>query len=208
MIFIKKIEGNEWIPNCYIVHDNSDAIIIDPGCDYKFIREQLGGYKLKAIIATHGHYDHIFNVANLQNDYCVPFYLHPGDKKLIKHANFYLKLFHGMGKIEIPAIDFLIGESELLDFEFIKMKVIHTPGHTEGSVCFLFENNLFSGDLLLKNTIGRTDLPGGDFEKLKKSIKKLSDAFDDINILPGHFESTTLGHMRQFNRKLIEIITL
>jgi len=93
-----------------------------------------------------------------------------------------------------------------LDFDFVKLKVIHTPGHTEGSVCYLVENNLFTGDLLMRNTIGRTDLPGGNYEKLSRSLKKITDTFEDINILPGHFENTTLGQEKLYNRKLIDII--
>ena len=206
MMMINKIDGNEWVPNCYIIHNNSDAIIIDPGCDYKLIQDKLSHYELKAIVVTHGHYDHILNVARLQHDYNVKFYLHHGDNKLIKHANFYLKLFHGEKNIEIPVVNELINDHELLDFGFVKLKVIHTPGHTEGSVCYLVENNLFTGDLLMRNTIGRTDLPGGNYEKLSRSLKKITDTFEDINILPGHFENTTLGQEKLYNRKLIDII--
>jgi glyoxylase-like metal-dependent hydrolase (beta-lactamase superfamily II) len=206
MISIKKIKGAEWISNCYIILDNSDAIIIDPGCEYTLIQDQLAGYKLKAIVATHGHYDHILNVYKLQHDYNVPFYLHAGDKKLIKHANFYLKLFHSNNTIEIPAVDIFISDLDLLDFDFVKMKVIHTPGHTEGSVCYLFENNLFTGDLLMKNIIGRTDLPGGNINKIRSSIKKIGGDFSDVNIFPGHGNNSTLGEEKKSNRALIKIM--
>lgn len=206
MISIKKIKGDKWISNCYFINNNTDVIIIDPGCEYKLIQDQLAGYKLKAIVATHGHYDHILNVSKLQHNYNVPFYLHPGDKKLIKHANFYLKLFHGNKIIRIPAVDFFISDLGLLDFDFVKMKVIHTPGHTEGSVCYLFENNLFTGDLLLKNSIGRTDLPGGDIGKIKNSIKKITGDFSDVDIFPGHGKNTTLSGEIKSNRELIKIM--
>ena len=208
MIKVHKIPGNKWIPNCYFVCNDSDAIIIDPGCHLNLIKEYLTGYKLKGIIATHGHYDHILNVSKLKKEYNVLFYMHPADKKLVKHANFYLKLFNGEDIIEIPEVDVWINDSETLDFEFVKFNVIHTPGHTEGSVCLSFGNYLFTGDLLMKRTIGRTDLPGGNGEKLGNSLKKIINIFPDVNIYPGHGENSTIVDEKKFNTALIKLMNV
>jgi len=103
-------------------------------------------------------------------------------------------------------VDFFIKDSDELDYGFVKIKVVHTAGHTEGSVCYSFADNLFTGDILLKNDIGRTDLPGGNIEKTKESIKKIVAAFTDATIYPGHFGNTTLGEEKKTNTKLITIL--
>ena len=206
MIFIEKIQGNEWEANCYIVHNNSEAIIIDPGCNYNSITSKLSNLKPIAVLATHGHYDHIINVSKIQLDYNVPFFIHSDERKLIKHANFYLKLFHIEKTITIPVVNKIFNDLDSLNFEFVNLQVIHTPGHTEGSVCFFFDDNLFSGDLFLKNKIGRIDLPGGNSEKLKNSLKRIVDSFTDINIYPGHFDATTLHDQKNNNIELIKIL--
>jgi hydroxyacylglutathione hydrolase len=206
MILIKKIPGEGWICNSYIIHNGNDAIIIDPGSEYSVIQEHLSGLNLKAILCTHGHYDHIVNVSKLQKDYGIPFYIHKDDSKLVKHANLYIKLFNSDQIIKIPKIDYLLEDNNNLNLNFVEISVIHTPGHTEGSVCFLILDNLFTGDLLLKNKIGRTDFPGGDLKKVKASIRMLKARFEDVNIFPGHFQNTTLRHELENNKKLIEII--
>jgi len=204
---VKIIKGENWIPNSYILHDEKEAIVIDPGCSYNTLIDSLKYFKLLAVLATHGHYDHIIHVSSLKNEYKVPFYLHPDDAMLVKHANMYIKLFNGDKFIEIPKIEYFVEDSEELDFGFIKVSVIHTPGHTEGSVCFRVDNNLFSGDLLFKNNIGRTDLPGGNTAKIKDSLKKINSSFSDIHLLPGHKDTTTLNEERKFNKKFIDIIS-
>ena len=206
MIHIQKIPGDKWICNCYIIHDEKDAIIIDPGSDYDEIRNCLFGFRVRAILATHGHFDHITNVANLAKDYNAPFYIHLGDAKLVKHANLYLTIFHGNQFIQIPKIDHLINGDAEIDFTVIKLAVIHTPGHTEGSVCYSFDNNLFTGDLILKSEIGRTDLPGGNQEKLKQSIKKIHNFFLNPSIFPGHKDDSTLNEVRTINKRFMDII--
>lgn len=209
MITVQKIEGKDWICNCYILHNGTDAVIIDPGNTYQTIKTHLGNLQLKAILVTHGHYDHIVNVAALKREYDVPFYIHTADSKVIKHANFYIKLISGnkaTEMIEIPEVDRLIENEELLDFDFVKLQVTHIPGHTAGSVSFSFDNNLFTGDLLLKNEIGRFDLPGGNKEQLKQSVKNINLFFKNPVIFPGHGPNTTLDAERANNKQFIEII--
>lgn len=209
MIAVQKIEGQDWVCNCYIIHDEKEAVIIDPGSDYQVLKNALNKFRIKAVLATHGHYDHIVNVAALKREYSIPFYIHPADARLIKHANFYIKLISGensMKMIEIPKVDQFIEDNAVLDFGFVRLMATAIPGHTAGSVCFSFENYLFTGDLLLKNDIGRSDLPGGNLANLKQSLKKISQIFDNPVIFPGHGENTTLNAERENNKMFIEII--
>jgi hydroxyacylglutathione hydrolase len=206
MVKIEKIPGEKEICNCYILHNGKEAIVIDPGSDYQIIKKYLKGIRLKAILATHAHYDHIVSVSLLQKEYNAPFYLHSADVKLIKHANLYVKAFGGDKIIEIPKVDYSINEENELNFDFIKIKVMHTPGHTRGSVSFLFENNLFTGDFLLKNKIGRIDFPGGNAEEMKQSVRKINKDLTDVLILPGHDSDSTLDEERKKNKEFIKII--
>ncbi|MBU1012555.1 MAG: MBL fold metallo-hydrolase [Bacteroidetes bacterium] len=206
MTNIIKIIGAGVGSNCYIIENGIDAIIIDAGGEYETIINYLSGLSLKAILLTHGHYDHIFNVEKLRRKYKTQVYIHPADKILVKHAGFYSKIINGSEKIEIPSLDFFINDADTLDFKFVRIKVIHTPGHTEGGVCFYFDNNLFTGDVLMKNHLGRTDLPGGNKDKIKNSLKRITETFIDINIFPGHSENTTLVSEKNSNKELINII--
>ena len=206
MIEIIKIDGESWICNTYIIHNGEEAVIIDPGADYATIKTRLGSLKLKAILATHVHYDHIVHVAEIKRDYHCPFYIHHSGVKLMKHANLYVKVFKGKHPIEIPKADILIESEQELDFGFVKLQTIHTPGHTEGCICFYFDDHLFTGDLLLKNKIGRTDFPGGSPEKIKASIKKVNSMISDAVIYPGHKANSSLAEERINNAAFIEIV--
>lgn len=206
MVEILKIEGTGGICNTYIIRDDKFSVIVDPGGDYNLIKQRIGNTQPKAILATHGHYDHIVHVAQLKKEYAIPFYIHTGDAKLVKHANLYVKVFKGDRPIEIPAIDIRIDEEGDLFFESLVIKVLHTPGHTEGSTCFLVGDNLLTGDLLFKNKIGRTDFPGGSLEKLKLSLKKIDSLAPDALILPGHRANSSLEEERNNNSAYIEII--
>jgi len=206
MLNLHKVSGDIHSANCYIIDNGSDAVIIDPGGELGAINSYLENLHPIAILSTHGHYDHIQNVHQLKMKYSIPFYLHSDDKKLMKHANFYLKLVKGPGLIEIPEIDIWINDSDILDFSFVQFKVIHTPGHTEGSVCFSFGDNLITGDLLMKNNVGRTDLPGGNPKKILDSVRTITDKFPDANIFPGHEENTNMKTELENNRHLIDML--
>jgi hydroxyacylglutathione hydrolase len=209
-INIKQIPNGKWKENCYVVSNiNRDSLIIDPGSDMESITSYIEKYnlKVKIIINTHGHYDHIGAVAALKDKYSIPFCLHSKDQKLVNSANLYLKIFDGEGPIAIPEVDYYYEEINIQDYiSFFSTKVIFTPGHTFGSVCLLIENNLFTGDTLFRRHIGRTDLPGGDKELLHKSLNCISKLETNISIYPGHGSSSNIGDALKNNAAFINVL--
>lgn len=204
---IKRFPNGKWKENCYIINKpNKDALIIDPGGDedklIKYIK--LENLNILGILNTHGHYDHIGAVKKLKKKFDVPFFIHSRDEKLLKTANLYKLVFDSNSTVEIPKIDHYFDKEDIKNY-FIgfSIEIIFTPGHTEGSVCILIEDNLFSGDTILKGEIGRVDLPGGDRISLKNSLRIISDLPKKTKIFPGHGVSTTIGYELKNNNKLI-----
>jgi len=187
---IKTFLNGKWRQNCYLVTNfRRQALIIDPGSDPEGISELVSelGVQPVAVLNTHAHYDHVGAVSALLQKYEVPFFLHGHDEKLLKQANLYKMLFEAKNNIPIPHFgkDFAKGP-EVLSVAGFTFKVIHTPGHTAGSVCLGIGNALFSGDTLMHGGPGRTDLPGGDKVKLKDSLQKLRELPEDYMVYAGH----------------------
>ena len=198
--------NGKWRQNCYLIANaQHQALIVDPGSDHEAISELVSelGLHPVAVLNTHAHYDHIGAVSGLLQKYTIPFFLHGLDEKLLKQANLYKILFESKNSISIPPFceDFAKGPVELSVQGFF-IKVIHTPGHTAGSVCLLIENNLFSGDMLLPGGPGRTDLPGGDKVKLKESLEKLRELPGYHLVYPGHGKPFTLEEFWKKNHEL------
>lgn len=204
-INIKQIPNGAWKENCYIVNNNrGEGLIIDPGSEEKgiigFIEEHQ--LNIKAILNTHAHYDHIGAVKHIKDKYNVPFFLHSKDEKLLKSANLYAKLFEGDRIIKIPTVDYFIDEIDIHEYlSVLPIKVIFTPGHTWGSVCLVIEDCLFTGDTLLNGKIGRVDLPGGDKQALKESLKTLSRFPGHSSIYPGHGPISTIAEQLLYNKE-------
>lgn len=188
--------NGRWLQNCYIVaNSKGDALIIDPGSQAEDIIALIDGKGLcvRAIINTHAHYDHIGAVAAVKDRYQVPFYLHGSDGHLLKRANLYRMVFESREPVRIPSVTHdlsgLPAKSEIGPFV---VSWIGTPGHTEGSVCLLVEDFLFSGDTLMHNALGRTDLPGGNREQLLVSVRKLMALPGETVVCAGHGPRTTI----------------
>lgn len=186
--------------NCYVVTDidTRKSFIVDPGSEaneiQKFINKE--GIVPLAIINTHGHFDHVGAVDSLMKNYQIPFFLNGNDAKLLKQANIYKILFDVKDPITIPEITTLIGvEDHKLIVGPFEIIVIVTPGHTMGSVCLIIENEMFSGDTIFSNKLGRTDLPGGNIEALNKSVDLLRGLDGSLNVWPGHGEPFTLKNL-------------
>ena len=181
-----------------INEDLNECIIIDSGEDYQKVKSVLDdlGVKAKYLLYTHAHFDHIGNAHLFQKDGLKAYISDIDAKKLItdEHLGFmYRRNFTSF----TPDKTFTDGEE--LDLLGIKIKVILTPGHTTGSVCFIVENNIFSGDTLFKDSIGRTDFPSGDYTELERSVKHLYKLPGDFTVYAGHGEDTTLSRERVYN---------
>jgi hydroxyacylglutathione hydrolase len=194
---IEPFTNGRWRQNCYIVgSEENDALIIDPGSDAEAIVEILStrDWRPLAIINTHAHYDHIGAVASLMEQFNVPFYLHGGDIELLRRANLYRLAFGARESVRIPDVSHDLGEcSGHLTIGSFELAVFHTPGHTEGGVCFQLADNLFSGDTLMASGRGRIDLPGGGEDGLDRSLEFLSTLDGSLAIHGGHGPSVTLA---------------
>lgn len=189
--------NGRWCENCYIIaNEKRDALIVDPGSQSEDIVALADEkrWRIHAIVNTHAHYDHIGAVAALQERYEIPFYLHAADELLLKRANLYRMLFEARDAIRVPTItrdiSTLPGTFEIGPFQ---ISWLATPGHTEGSVCLLLQDLLFSGDTLMHDALGRTDLPGANREKLVASVRKLMELPWDTVVYAGHGPRTTLN---------------
>jgi len=182
--------------NTYLISKNGKVLVIDPADEGERIGNKLvqEGKEVSLIIATHAHPDHIMGVKNLRRIFPAPFYLHEEDLFLLK-GDFkeWTPLFIDQ-EIEHPT--HLFKDEETLNWEGEEIKILHTPGHTPGSIVIMIQEYLFSGDTLFCGSVGRVDLPGGDWEKLKSSLKKLFQIKGDYFIYPGHGPPTFIEEER------------
>lgn len=188
--------------NCYIAYQGKEAVVIDPADDADYIVNQCRelGVIPKAVLLTHGHFDHILAVEDLKKKLGIPVYAGEGEAALIQDPA--LNLSIAFGHNYVSGADHLLKDGEVLELLGCSWKVISTPGHTIGSVCYLVEgeNVLFSGDTLFAESLGRTDFPTGSSAEIVSSITdKLFALPDDIMVYSGHGEVTTIGHEKQYN---------
>lgn len=186
--------------NCYTVYDteSKNCLIIDLGGDFSKILSQAErlGLTVKGVVLTHGHFDHVAGAVGCKAK-GIPVYVSQEDAKMLE-SNTNMSEYAGYGKLVLTADKIL--KDGLNEIGGINFEVIKTPGHTEGSVCLLFGNLLFSGDTLFALSYGRCDLPSGNFTKLKDSIfNKLFTLDGEIEVLPGHEGKTTIKHERKYN---------
>jgi glyoxylase-like metal-dependent hydrolase (beta-lactamase superfamily II) len=186
----------EYQANCYVVISGSSALVIDPGDASEEILTAAGDRAVPFVINTHCHPDHIGGDEFVCKHYQTPLYFHQDDEPIFQHF---------LGDILKPAR--YLSEGDVLPFDTMNCKILHTPGHSPGSVTLLFESErvLFTGDLLFAGSIGRTDFPGGDFEKMKRSLQRVVDLPGDYQIYSGHGPRTTLERERQYNPFLLEL---
>ena len=191
--------------NCSIVGDEAshEAIVIDPGDDIEDVLAALGKHhlKVKQIVITHAHIDHVGGAMKLRAATGAPILLNQNDYALLKMLDVQASWL-GMddpGKVEI---DRSVGQADKLSAGSLSAEVISTPGHTEGSICLYFplEKKLIAGDTLFAGSIGRTDLPGGSFQKIMRSLhEKILALPDDTVVVPGHGPQTSIGEERESN---------
>lgn len=189
--------------NCHILFDDEtkNAILFDPGADGPSIEEALtqNGLTPLMILNTHGHGDHIAAIGYIKEKYNISLYIHSGDEPMLTDPDKNLSSFIGM-PVTAPAADHILNDNDEIVFEGRVIKVYHTPGHSPGCVSFHIENLLFSGDVLFKQSIGRSDLPDSSYEDLMQGIRnKLLVLPDDTIVYPGHGPLTTIGDEKLSN---------
>lgn len=191
--------------NCSIFGDEStrEAVVIDPGDEIDRIQSVLRrhGLTVRWIVITHAHIDHIGAAGRLRALTGAPIYMNEADYGLVKALPDQASWL-GMPEPDATSIDVALNDGDSLKMAGASFEVFHTPGHTQGSVCLLLaaQNKLIAGDTLFRDSIGRTDLPGGDYGQILRSIKtKLLPLDDDISVFCGHGQATTIGRERLHN---------
>lgn len=191
--------------NCSVIGDevSHEAIVIDPGDDVSGIAAILERYGLtvKMIVITHAHIDHIGGAAKLRKLTGAPVYMHEADKMLSDRLDMQAAWL-GMETPEDPGIDVAAKEGDILRAGSLEARVLHTPGHTPGSISLYMpaESLVLAGDTLFQGSVGRTDLPGGDAAQIARSIRgKLYTLPEETVVVPGHGENTSIGEERRAN---------
>ena len=192
MLKIHSFPLGDYMTNCYIIHDEASkaCCVIDPGYDAGDILDVLDrkGLALQAVLLTHGHFDHVGAVRELAAETGCQVYLHELELTMPPMIT--------AGKLHYTHT---YAEGDVLNLAGLTIEVLHTPGHTPGSVCLKAEDALFSGDTLFAMSCGRTDLPGGSWKTIQDSLKRLSALKEDLRVYPGHGESTTLAMEKRYN---------
>ena len=187
--------------NCYIaVHpETKEAVIVDPGDEAARIEDALAqtGAKAKAILLTHGHFDHIMAVQAVKAEYQIPVYACRQEEEMLREPS--VNMTDRMHKPCSVRPDVFLEDLQVFEAAGFSIQMLHTPGHTKGSCCYYLKDErvLFSGDTLFCGSVGRTDFPGGSS---RESLHKLLNALpDETNVYPGHDTSTTIGYEKRYN---------
>ena len=197
---IKTFPMGEMGANCYLLTDDEgNAVLIDPGAVSSALFEALAGKKLRYILLTHGHFDHILGVAECKRRTGAEVCIGEKDAPMLSDASLSLAQEHSLQRQEPLTPDRLLYDGDVIDFAG-GIRVMETPGHTPGGVCFLWNDTIFTGDTLFCRTVGRTDFPGGSMDALIRSIDRLQALPGDYILYPGHNRCTTMEEERKHNR--------
>ena len=208
-LMVKGIVVGVFAENCWVIGSRRtrEGIVIDPGDqadDILHMAKEMG-INVKLIANSHSHVDHILGVRDVQSATGAQFLMHQSEVEGARMAGAMAERFTGKAAEPPPDPDRLLADGDVVEVDGLKLQVLHTPGHTQGSLSFYTEGMLFSGDTLFQGSIGRTDLPGGNFEQEMASIvDKLMALPDDTVVLPGHMKETSIGRERQSNPFVLE----
>lgn len=202
---VERIIVGKLAVNCFIVADNDakKAIVIDPGSDANAILKRIEflEYKVEKIVLTHGHFDHIGAAEALKKATGAPILVHHLDEEMILNPELNHSIDMVAGGFHVTP-DLTIGDRDIIEVGQYKAQVLHTPGHTQGGICLYFKEagEIFVGDTLFYQSVGRTDLPGGNTKQLIQSIQtKIMVLDDDVAVHCGHGSGTTIGFERRKN---------
>jgi glyoxylase-like metal-dependent hydrolase (beta-lactamase superfamily II) len=189
--------------NCYIVYcqDSLECAVVDPGAEADRIFQLIAQKSLKPVLIlnTHGHIDHIGANKDIKEKFNIPLYIHSADSAMLGNVQ-QSEMAVFLGVMDSPSHDHLLNDGDKIKIGKSFLRVIHTPGHSPGSVSFLGNGFLLSGDTLFFGGVGRTDLPGGSWKDIESSIKnKILTMPDEIIVLPGHGPFTTVGQEKRAN---------
>lgn len=208
MTKVAKFVFSPFQENTYILYDDTkECVIIDPGCYTDAERKELSDFITAAgltpikLLNTHCHLDHIFGNKYVADTYGLGMECHEGEVPVLKYAGMAAQMY-GLTIQESPDPIRFIKEGDVITFGNTTLETLFTPGHSPASICFFCRtsNFLIAGDTLFRESIGRTDLPGGDHATLLKSIKEqIFPLGDDVKVFSGHMEETTIGHEKEYN---------
>lgn len=194
-MILEKIVESRMGENTYVVGDENTnkCIVVDPGANFidimNFVKRK--NLNIEYVVLTHGHGDHITNVLKLKEATNAQIVAHEDEKEILKDKKKNLSASLPSNTVELDA-DIYVKDNDILKVGDMKLKFIHTPGHTPGSMCIKIDKHMLTGDTLFAGSIGRTDFYGGDYKKMEKSLKRLKNQDDDIVIYPGHGPNSNL----------------
>ena len=190
----------EYQNNCYILYhaDSKTCVLIDPATNADYILEKVAslGLSVEAILLTHGHFDHVLAVREIAEKTGCPTWMHPGDHSPDNSPM--ASFFYPLSVVELDNIHYC-DEGDILRLAGLEIRILATPGHSKGSVCYLCEDALFTGDTLFAGSIGRTDLPGGSYQTIQTSLERLVALEENYHVFPGHGERSELNAEKRSN---------
>lgn len=200
MTQIKSITLGELGNNCYLITDQASGLsaLVDCTDDSKEMRDFIGSAKLEYILLTHGHFDHIGGVAAISRDYGAKVVISAEDASMLSSGKASLSAFFGIKQDKITP-DLTVSEGSSLMLGETQIKVLATPGHTKGGVCYLLKDSIFTGDTLFFCSCGRTDFPGGSSKEIMHSLKRLATLEDSLKVYPGHDRTSTIAFEKANN---------
>ncbi len=196
--------------NCYLLQDEvtGKAVIIDPGLWTRELEKQIaavGPVNIEYILLTHCHFDHILGVSKTREITRAKVAIHALDVPGLSNTSISRQLFHGGGAEKPVDPDILLQDGDTLSVGTLSIQVMHTPGHTCGSCCYIVDDVIFSGDTLFMGTVGRVDFATGSLRDMLQSVKRLAALPGDYRVLPGHDASTTLEGERRTNPYILDM---